>query len=101
MPHGRPKGLQTVSTVEALRFRVNAWKVQNLRTALVPTMGALHEGHLELVRQGVRLADRVVVTIFINPKQFAANEDLSTYPSDIQGDLDLLESEGANVVFVP
>jgi len=96
-----PLGLQTVSTIEALRFRINAWKMQSLRTALVPTMGALHEGHLELVRKGVRLADRVVVSIFINPKQFAANEDLDTYPRDIEGDLDLLAKAGAHVVFVP
>ncbi len=96
-----PLKLHTVSTIEALRFQVNAWKMQGLRTALVPTMGALHEGHLELVRKGVRLADRVIVTIFINPKQFAPNEDLATYPRDIQGDLDLLENAGAHLVFVP
>jgi len=96
-----PLSLNTVSTIEALRFQVNAWKMQGLRTALVPTMGALHEGHLELVRKGVRLADRVVVTIFINPKQFSPNEDLATYPRDIQGDLDMLAQVGAHLVFVP
>ncbi len=96
-----PLSLNTVSTIQALRFQVNAWKMQGLRTALVPTMGALHEGHLELVRKGVRLADRVVVTIFINPKQFSPNEDLATYPRDIQGDLDMLAQVGAHLVFVP
>ena len=96
-----PLRLNTVSTIQALRFQVNAWKMQGLRTALVPTMGALHEGHLELVRKGVRLADRVVVTIFVNPKQFGPNEDLSTYPRDIQGDLDMLAEVGAHLVFVP
>jgi len=96
-----PTSLHTVTTIEALRFQINAWKVQGLRTALVPTMGALHEGHLELVRRGVRLADRVVVTIFINPKQFAANEDLGTYPRDLEGDLSMLRQAGAHLVFAP
>ena len=96
-----PTRLHSVTTIEALRFHINAWKMQGLRTALVPTMGALHEGHLELVHQGVRLADRVVVTIFINPKQFAANEDLSTYPRDVEGDLNMLKEAGAHLVFVP
>jgi len=96
-----PTGLHTVTTIEALRFHINAWKSQGLRTALVPTMGALHEGHLELVRRGVRLADRVVVTIFINPKQFAANEDLDTYPRDVEGDRQMLDEAGADLVFVP
>lgn len=96
-----PLSLNTVSTIQALRYQVNNWKMQGLRTALVPTMGALHAGHLELVRKGVRLADRVVVTIFINPKQFGPNEDLSTYPRDIQTDLDMLAEVGAHLVFVP
>jgi len=96
-----PLTLKTVSTIEALRFQVNAWKMQGLRTALVPTMGALHEGHLELARKGVRLADRVVVTIFVNPKQFGPNEDLATYPRDIQTDLDMLAEVGTHLVFVP
>lgn len=95
------RSLKTVTTIEALRYRVNAWKMQGLRTALVPTMGALHEGHLELVRQGVRLADRVVVTVFVNPKQFAPTEDLSTYPRDIQADMGMLSDVGAHLVFTP
>lgn len=96
-----PTGLPTASTIESLRFQVNAWKSQGLRTALVPTMGALHEGHLELVRKGVRSADRVIVTIFVNPKQFGPNEDLETYPRDVAGDLAMLEEAGAHLVFVP
>ena len=101
MPNSLFKNLPTVTTIETLRFQVNAWKLQGVRTALVPTMGALHEGHLALVKSGVRLADRVVVTIFINPKQFAAHEDLDTYPRDIEGDLALLKEAGASLVFVP
>jgi pantoate--beta-alanine ligase len=67
----------------------------------VPTMGALHEGHLALVRHGLRHASRVVVTIFVNPKQFSATEDLSRYPRDEAGDVTKLESAGAHLVFAP
>ncbi len=101
MPQSFTKSLQTVSTIESLRYRVNSWKLQGLRTALVPTMGALHAGHLELVKRGVRHADRVVVTVFINPKQFGPEEDLDTYPRDIDGDLAMLKEAGASLVFVP
>lgn len=69
--------------------------------ALVPTMGALHEGHLTLVREGRRRADRVAATIFVNPLQFGANEDLSRYPRQEEQDLALLEREGCDLVWLP
>ncbi len=71
------------------------------RRAVVMTMGALHEGHLSLVRRARELADQVVVTIFVNPLQFGAGEDLERYPRDLAGDVRLLASAGADLVFAP
>ena len=93
--------LKTIQTVESLRRHIDGWKRANLRTAVVPTMGALHEGHLTLVRQGLRRAEKVVVTIFVNPKQFAEGEDFAVYPRDKAGDLDKLKEAGAQLVFAP
>lgn len=71
------------------------------RRAVVMTMGALHEGHLELVRRAARLADHVVVTIFVNPLQFGAGEDLERYPRDLERDVALLADTGSALVFAP
>lgn len=87
-------------TVETIRGRVAAWRREGLRVALVPTMGALHEGHLALVRRAREGADRVVVSVFVNPTQFAAGEDLATYPRDLEGDVAKL-SQLADAVFAP
>jgi pantoate--beta-alanine ligase len=93
--------VETINTVEQLRRIVAGWRAQEMRTAIVPTMGALHDGHLALVQQGLRLADRVVVTIFVNPKQFGANEDLGKYPRDEAGDRRKLKQAGAQVIYAP
>lgn len=71
------------------------------RRAVVMTMGALHEGHLSLVRQARELADQVVVTVFVNPLQFGAGEDLDRYPRDLESDVAMLADAGAQVVFAP
>lgn len=94
-------GLLTVRTTAALREQVDSWRKAGLRVALVPTMGALHEGHLSLVRTAKTHADRVVASIFVNPKQFGANEDLSRYPRQEARDAELLESAGCNLLFAP
>ncbi len=89
-----------VSTVIALRERVAAYRAAGERVALVPTMGALHEGHLALARHGRALADRVVVSIFVNPKQFGAGEDFASYPRAGERDRALLAGL-ADLVYGP
>ena len=87
--------------IKSLRKRIVRWRGQGLKTALVPTMGALHDGHLSLVDAVHKKADRVVASIYINPTQFAAGEDLSTYPRDEAGDLKKLKSHKTNLAYVP
>ncbi|MGH1352196.1 MAG: pantoate--beta-alanine ligase [Methyloligellaceae bacterium] len=90
-----------VRTVSSLRSHVNKWKKLENTIALVPTMGALHEGHLSLVKQAVKKADKVVVTIFVNPTQFGKNEDLSKYPRTEKQDREKLEALGVDLIFAP
>ena len=90
-----------VRTIEAMRAHVAKWHGEGLKVAVVPTMGALHEGHLTLVREGFNHADRVVVTIFVNPKQFAAHEDLGKYPRTEESDVAMLAEVKADLVYAP
>lgn len=90
-----------VRNVTSLRRETARWKAEGLSYAIVPTMGALHEGHLDLVREGFKRADRVVVSIFVNPKQFGAKEDLSRYPRDEEGDVEKLNQEGVPLIYAP
>jgi pantoate--beta-alanine ligase len=94
----RPKISKTVS---ALRRSLAQWRDAGETIALVPTMGALHEGHISLVRLARRRADRVVVSIFVNPAQFAPSEDFSTYPRTFDTDVALLAREKADLVWAP
>jgi pantoate--beta-alanine ligase len=88
-------------TVPELRVTTRAWRSAGESVALVPTMGALHHGHLALVREGRRLARRVVVSIFVNPTQFAPGEDLDAYPRPFETDCALLEGVHADLVWAP
>ena len=90
-----------VRTVKALRTRVSGWQSAGERVALVPTMGALHAGHIALVMAGRRHAQRVVVSIFVNPTQFAPSEDLSRYPRTFTADRAKLTDARADLIFAP
>jgi pantoate--beta-alanine ligase len=96
-----PRQPNIAKTVASLRRAIAAWRARKQTVALVPTMGALHDGHLSLVRLARRRADRVVVSIFVNPAQFAPNEDFSTYPRTFDADLALLAQEKADLVWAP
>jgi pantoate--beta-alanine ligase len=93
--------LPIVRSVPDLRAQVAAWRRDGLRIGLVPTMGALHEGHLSLVRLALRHADRVVASIFVNPKQFGVGEDFERYPRQEADDAAKLASAGCHLLFVP
>jgi len=92
--------MQTVKQLEKLREAVESLRLQG-RLALVPTMGALHEGHLALVRRARELAESVAVSIFVNPTQFGPNEDLDAYPRQMERDSQLLEAEGVDLLWAP
>jgi len=95
------KEMQTVETIPQLRKQIAAWRQAGERIALVPTMGNLHVGHLELVRQARQQADRVVVSIFVNPLQFGAGEDFDGYPRTLEADAAQLEQADADLLFAP
>ncbi|MCG8544480.1 MAG: pantoate--beta-alanine ligase [Alphaproteobacteria bacterium] len=92
---------EIVRTVAELRERVGGWRTQSLSVGLVPTMGALHDGHLALVRQCRADCDRTVVSIFVNPTQFAPHEDFDTYPRDADADLAAIGELGTELAFMP
>lgn len=93
--------MEVVRTSGAVRKRVRAWRRAGKTIAFVPTMGYFHEGHLSLMRRAERLADRVVVSVFVNPTQFGPGEDFATYPRNVARDLALARAERVDLCFLP
>ena len=93
--------MQIIHKIAQLRESVATSKKEGLRIGLVPTMGALHEGHLELIRNAHNSCDVVVVSIFVNPTQFGPNEDLEKYPRTLESDAKMCENEHVDIIFAP
>ncbi len=93
--------IRIVRTIEDLRAEVRSWRQAGETVGLVPTMGALHDGHLSLVHLARSKAKRTCVTLFVNPKQFGLHEDLNTYPRDEDADIRKLIDEGVDLLFQP
>lgn len=93
--------MQVLKTVQEVREVVNAWKKEGLSVGLVPTMGYLHKGHQSLIKKSSEQNDRTVVSVFVNPIQFGPNEDLETYPRDLNRDKKAVEDAGGDIIFNP
>lgn len=93
--------MRVIDTVSEMQQQANLWRREGRIIGFVPTMGYLHEGHLALMRCAKERSDRVVVSVFVNPTQFAPGEDFERYPRDLDRDLGLMASEGVDAVFAP
>ncbi len=93
--------MEIITAVEALKTQSRQWRSKGKTIVLVPTMGYFHEGHLSLIREGRRQGDILVVSLFVNPTQFAPSEDFDTYPKDFERDRRLAEQIGVDVIFYP
>ena len=93
--------MQLVHTIAEVREIVSSWRKEGLTVGLVPTMGYLHEGHQSLIKKSVEQNDRTVVSVFVNPIQFGPNEDLASYPRDINRDMEKVKEVGGDLIFNP
>jgi pantoate--beta-alanine ligase len=93
--------MDTARTASQLRTATMMWRMRDRRVGFVPTLGALHEGHLALVRRARELSDRVIASVFVNPTQFGPGEDFEAYPRDPERDAELLAGAGCDLLFLP
>ncbi|MBW2609727.1 MAG: pantoate--beta-alanine ligase [Deltaproteobacteria bacterium] len=93
--------METIDTITGMQKRSEELRLSGKTIALVPTMGFFHEGHLELMRVGRHLADKLIVSIFVNPTQFGPSEDFEEYPRDMEGDLEKAREVGVDLAFIP
>ncbi|SMC24261.1 pantothenate synthetase [Desulfacinum hydrothermale DSM 13146] len=93
--------MRVIDTLAEMQQQADQWRREGLRIGFVPTMGYFHEGHLALMRHARTLADKTVISIFVNPTQFGPNEDFEAYPRDMDRDLELARGVGVDVVFAP
>ncbi|ADO82923.1 pantoate--beta-alanine ligase [Ilyobacter polytropus] len=93
--------MEVLRSISEIKEKVNEWKSNGLSVGFVPTMGYLHAGHKSLIEKASSENDRVVVSVFVNPKQFDNENDLETYPSNLQGDKALIAGAGGDIIFAP
>ena len=93
--------MEVVRTIAELRQHTSRWRIAGQKTGLIPTMGALHNGHLSLIKLAQEKCDRVIATIFVNPRQFLPNEDFEEYPRNEESDIEKLIAIGVDLLFAP
>lgn len=87
--------------IKEVREKVSQWGVNGFKIGFVPTMGALHAGHLSLIKKSVEMCDKTVVSVFVNPTQFSPSEDLNSYPKTLEADIEMCKNAGVDLVFAP